>query len=123
MSTRAITTADYTRIVHTIRVTVHTTGKFFESDTRSGNHASIYLLTADGSSSIRLNMTKAGPSDTMGTYQISHCNYRESNSTLHNFDIQAAPGLTVQHVLSLINQKRRHKYRLARSGVRCRFWV
>jgi hypothetical protein len=67
MSTRAITSADYSRVVHTIRVTIHTTGKFFEGDTRSGNHASIYLLTEDGSSSIRLNMTKVGPTATMGT--------------------------------------------------------
>jgi hypothetical protein len=123
MSTRAITSADYSRVVHTIRVTIHTTGKFFEGDTRSGNHASIYLLTEDGSSSIRLNMTKVGPTATMGTYQITHCNYRNSNSSLYNFDIQAAPGLTVQHVLSLIDQNRRHKYRLARSGVGCRYWV
>jgi hypothetical protein len=123
MSTRAITSADYTLAVHTIRVTMHTTGKFFEGDTHSGNHASIYLLTADGSSSVRLNMVKAGPVDTMGTYEISYCNYRDSNSSLHNFDIQAAPGLLVQHVISLINQKGRHKYRLARSGVGCRFWV
>ncbi|KAH8789208.1 hypothetical protein BGZ57DRAFT_878674 [Hyaloscypha finlandica] len=123
MSTRSITPEDYARIVHTIRVTIHSTGYFFEGDTRSGNHASIYLLTSDGRTSIRLNMVKAGPTDTMGTFKTSHCNYRDTTSSIYDFDIKAVEGLTVSHVLSLLEQKRRSQYRLARSGVGCRYWV
>ena len=121
-ATRKITADDANLIIQTIRVTIHTTGKFFEGDTRSGNHASIYLLIEDGSS-IRLNMIKAGPTDRMGTYDPKYCNYHDSTSSIRNFDVQATSGLTVNHVLSLVNERRRHIYRLARSGVGCRFWV
>jgi len=119
---RPINHADLAVGVTTIRVTVHTTGKFFEGDTCSGNHASIYLILADGSGSIRLNMIKAGPTDTKGTFQTTHCGYTESNSTLHHFDIKAHDGLKVKDALALVEGNRRDKYELARSGVGCRFW-
>lgn len=121
-ATRKITADDANLIIQTIRVTIHSTGKFFEGDTRSGNHASIYLLVGGGSS-IRLNMIKAGPTDRMGTYDPKYCSYHDSTSSIRNFDVQAVSGLTVNHVLSLVNERRRHAYRLARSGVGCRFWV
>jgi hypothetical protein len=93
-------TDDQSRIVHTFRVTVHTTGYSFEGDTRSGNHASIYLLTSDGITSIRLNMIKAGPTDAIGTYEVTHCNYQHSDSSLHDFDIPAVEGLTVSRAFA-----------------------
>ncbi|KAK2735610.1 hypothetical protein FQN55_002194 [Onygenales sp. PD_40] len=118
----ALTAADYSLPVNCIRVTIHTLGKFFESDTRSGNHASIFLLTGD-EMSVRLNMTKAAPTDTMGTYTQERCLYDTSRTSLHDMDLPAVQGFTVQHVIHLINEKGRHKYRLAPSGVGCRFWV
>ncbi|KAH7346304.1 hypothetical protein BKA65DRAFT_551222 [Rhexocercosporidium sp. MPI-PUGE-AT-0058] len=84
---------------HTIRVNIHAMGKFFENDTRSGNHASIYLLTTDGKS-VTLNMIKA----------------RATDKT-------AIPDLTVQRFLALVEKNKRHKYTLARSGFGCWFWV
>lgn len=121
-NTRNLVNTDGALKVQAIRVTVHTTGLFFESDTRSGNHASIFLLTSDGNS-VRLNMTKAQPTHTMGTYIVHHCTYRESTSSLGNFDLHVKEGLTVKDVLSLVHAKGRDRYRLAPSGLGCRFWV
>ena len=123
MGIRAITSADYALFVHTIGVNVHTMGKIFEGDTRSGNHASIFLLTTDGISSVRLNMIKAGPTDSMGTYELTYCNFRNASSSLHNYDIQAVEGSIFRHVLLLIIGMGRHKYKLACSSVVCWFWV
>ncbi|KAK2789861.1 hypothetical protein FQN53_001224 [Emmonsiellopsis sp. PD_33] len=103
----ALTAADYSLPVNCIRVTIHTLGKFFESDTRSGNHASIFLLTGD-EMSVRLNMTKAAPTDTMGTYTQERCLYDTSRTSLHDMDLPAVQGFTVQHVIHLINEKGRH---------------
>lgn len=116
------TLAQLAQHVLLIRITMHTTGKFFEADTRSGNHASIFLITSD-QTSIRLNMTKAGPTDTMGTYTISFCAYTHSNTSVANIDITPVQGLTAGHVTQLITQNRRERYQLARRGVGCRFWV
>ena len=119
---REIVESDYHLPVHSIRVVVHTTGIFFDSDTRSGNHASIFLTTGDGKS-VRLNMVKGGPTDTMGTYREQRCEYDVSNSSLRVFDLQASEGLTVGHVLQFVRAKGRHIYKLASNGLGCRFWV
>ncbi|KAI9748179.1 MAG: hypothetical protein M4579_007291 [Chaenotheca gracillima] len=114
--------ADYHRTVETIRITIHTTGLFFESDTRSGNHASIFLLTVGGGS-IRLDVYKRTSVDTMGTYRQQVCNYQESRTAVTSFDVQPSRGLKVHHVIDLITNKGRDRYRLAPSGLGCRFWV
>ncbi|KAL3712527.1 hypothetical protein TMatcc_001226 [Talaromyces marneffei ATCC 18224] len=116
------TLAQLAQHVLLIRITMHTTGKFFEADTRSGNHSSIFLITSD-QTSIRLNMTKAGPTDNMGTYTISFCAYTHSNTSVADIDITPIQGLTAGHVTQLITQNRRERYQLARTGVGCRFWV
>ncbi|TGO61284.1 hypothetical protein BOTNAR_0131g00010 [Botryotinia narcissicola] len=122
-STRAVEKSDYNLVVKAIRVTIHTTGKFFESDIRSGNHASIFLLTSNDAS-VRLNMTKTSADATMGTYKIRYCSYQRTSSSLRDFDFTAtSQGLTVGHVLKLIEQKKRNKYQLALSGLGCRHWV
>jgi hypothetical protein len=78
----------------------------FSDDTRSVNHASIYLLTEDGKPSIRLNMALPGVNDSrgstwtideMGNYETTHCNYLKSTSSLRDFDLQAVLGLKVLH--------------------------
>ncbi|KAF5871212.1 uncharacterized protein Bfra_007725 [Botrytis fragariae] len=122
-ATRDVEDRDFDLDVHTIRVTVHTTGKFFEGDTRSGNHASIFLLTSNNAS-VRLNMTKLSADATMGTYQMIYCRYQRTNSSLRDFDLTATGrGLKVGHVLELVKKKRRNEYQLARSGLGCRHWV
>ncbi|KAF7897893.1 uncharacterized protein EAF01_008859 [Botrytis porri] len=122
-ATRDIEEGDYELKIQKIRVTVHTTGKFFPSDTRSGNHASIYLLTSNNAS-VRLNMAKLSADATMGTYQTIYCSYQDTNSSLKDFDLKATGrGLTVGHVLGLVEEKNRDKYKLARSGLGCRHWV
>lgn len=108
--------------VKTFRITTHTVGLVFESDTRSANHVSIYLLMGD-LSSVRLNMTKAGPTDTEGTYTEDYYPYEMSHSTVHFNDLRAVGGLTVGDVTQLVGSKGRKKYTLAPSGVGCRFWV
>ncbi|KZF26983.1 hypothetical protein L228DRAFT_235983 [Xylona heveae TC161] len=116
------TPAQLAQNVLLIRITMHNMGRFFEDDTRSGNHTSIFLITSNRAS-IRLNMTKAGATDTMGTYTISFCGYTDSNSSVTNIDITPVQGLTAAHFTQLITQNHRERYQLARSGVDCRFWV
>ncbi|KAL3713822.1 hypothetical protein TMatcc_002527 [Talaromyces marneffei ATCC 18224] len=122
MATRPLTPAEYDLPVRLIRITIHTTGKFFESDTRSGNHASIFLVIGVNRS-VRINMTKAGPTDTMGTYTVTWCDYDVSNSSVRDIDITPVQGLTVRHITHLITRNGRDKYMLAPSGVGCRYWV
>lgn len=98
--------------VHAIRVTMHTLGYFFESNTRSGNHVSIYLIVGKNQSA-QLNMTKARPTDTLGTYTEKYCPYIDSKSSVHDFDLQATKGLTVHDILNRIHEKGLHHYQLA----------
>ncbi|PGG99568.1 hypothetical protein AJ80_09336 [Polytolypa hystricis UAMH7299] len=122
MSSAPVSNSDRTLTVTTIRVTVHTQGFFFDCDTRSSNHASIFLI-AGPSKSIRLNMIKAGTTDTMGTYTETSCPYIQSVSSLHDIDVVAAPGLTVGRFLDVVHQKGLNKYELHYTGVGCRYWV
>ncbi|KMU82186.1 hypothetical protein CIHG_10580 [Coccidioides immitis H538.4] len=101
---------------------MHTLGIIFESDTRSENHTSIYLLTGQRSS-VQLNMIKANPTAVMGTLERKFCLYEVSSTALHNIDLRAIEGLTVGKIIDLLEQKGRDKYQLAPSGVGCRFWV
>src|SRR5699024_3817408 len=102
--------------------TTHTVGFVFESDTRIANHVFIYLLMGDLPSA-RLNMTKAGPTDTEGTCTGDYYSYEVSRSTVHFSDLRAVGGMTVGHVTQLISSKGRKNYTLAPSSVSCRFWV
>ncbi|RDW61107.1 uncharacterized protein DSM5745_10605 [Aspergillus mulundensis] len=119
---RPINDSDRSLVVQQVRVVVHTMGYFFDGDTRSGNHASIFLVTGS-EQSIRLNIIKDGPTDTMGTLQIQVCEYVNSTSALRKWDFPAPPSRTVGQFLDLLVSKGRHRYQLARSGVGCRFWV
>ncbi|KAL1849096.1 hypothetical protein Plec18170_007755, partial [Paecilomyces lecythidis] len=66
--TRPLSPSETCLCIYTIRIAVHSLGRFLSSDSRSGNHASIYLLVGNGAA-IRLDMFKAGVTDTMGTYR------------------------------------------------------
>lgn len=120
--TRPINQADNALPVLSVKITVHTLGYFFQSDKRSSNHASIYLVTP-GNVSVQLNMTKAGPTDNMGTLLLQFCPYTDSTSSVRDFYLNARQGLNVGQVIALLRAKRRDKYALARSGVGCRYWV
>lgn len=122
MSSTPVSRNDRTLTVATIRVTVHTQGHIFECDTRSSNHASIFLIVGTNMS-VRLNMIKAGPTDTMGTYSERTCPYVRSVSRLHDVDVVAVPGLTVGDFLDDVHEKGLDRYELHHSGVGCRFWV
>lgn len=121
-TTNPLTAANRDLKVKKIRVTVHTLGYVFDSDGRSSNHASIYLLTSD-ENSVRLNMIKDGATATMGTLKLTHCQYQEPVSSVQNFDLIPRDGLTVDEIVQLLYARRRQIYKLAPSGVGCRFWV
>ncbi|PGH04206.1 hypothetical protein AJ80_08551 [Polytolypa hystricis UAMH7299] len=125
MSTRDLVAGDYVLSVTNVRVTIHTLGVVFESDRRSENHASTYHLIGgtDVEGSAQINIVKASPTDTMGTLQRKFCLYETSKTALHNVELRAVQGITVGQVLELLDQKGRGNYKLAPSGVGCRFWV
>lgn len=124
-TSRELTKADYSLRVRKIRATIHTVGKVFNDDPRSGNHASVFLLLEDNVSSIRLNMKKSGPTAKKGTLISSFCPYIHSNSSLRDFDLSITKeGLTVYHVMYLlVNVNTRNEYWLSHNGLGCRFWV
>ncbi|KAL3705731.1 hypothetical protein TMatcc_006740 [Talaromyces marneffei ATCC 18224] len=68
-------------------------------------------------------MTKAGPTDTMGTYTVTWCDYDELNSSVCDIDITPVQGLTVRHITHIIAVNGRNRYILAPSGVGCRYWA
>ncbi|KAF3390890.1 hypothetical protein DPV78_011000 [Talaromyces pinophilus] len=68
-------------------------------------------------------MSKAGATDTMGTYTITRCAYESSDNSVRNIDITPVQGLTVRHITHLITRNGRDRYMLAPSGVGCRYWV
>lgn len=105
--------------VTAIRVVIHTTGKFFEGDTCSGNHASIYLLVTGGS--VHINMKKAQAHHTHGTLEVKTHNYQVSRSTLRSWDLTPSTELTVGHVLAYVSCRR--GFNLSRSGKGCRYWM
>lgn len=117
-----LTEADYALAVNYIRVIIEVPETGHESDTYSGSHPSIYLLTRD-SGSVRLNMFRARPDDTMGTYAPERCLYRCIDYPLKVIDLSAVEGLTVGDITRLIEGKGRDRYELADSGTGCRFWV
>ncbi|ODM21986.1 hypothetical protein SI65_02830 [Aspergillus cristatus] len=121
MST-SLTEADYTLPVKYIRVIIEVPETGHESDTYSGSHPSIYLLTSDGGS-VRVNMHRAKPEDTMGTYVLERCSYWCIDYPLKVVDLSAVKGLTVGDVTGLVEGKGRVRYKLADSGTGCRFWV
>lgn len=117
-----LTEEDYALPVNYIRVIIEVPETGHESDTYSGSHPSIYLLISD-SGSVRLNMFRARPDDTMGTYALERCLYRCIDYPLKVVDLSAAKGITVGDVIRLIEGKGRDRYELADSGTGCRFWV
>lgn len=117
-----LTEADYALSVDVIRITMHNTGLTLEPDNRTGNHASIFLLTGN-QISVRLNMTLREPTDIMGTYYQDRCLYEQSRSSFKDINLRAVEGLNVGHVIRLIAAKGRHKYMPAPTGVGCRFWM
>ncbi|KAJ5100294.1 hypothetical protein N7456_006346 [Penicillium angulare] len=94
------TAGDDALTVTHITATIHTMRCFLESDTRSLNHASIFICMPDGGS-VRLNMIKKESTSTMGTLELTRCSYQVSNSSLYDCNLAARVGLTVKDVIDL----------------------
>jgi hypothetical protein len=109
-----------TTVVTTARLVAH---RRRLSDGTSENHWSIFLLftLGDIEASLRMNM-QAVPGNTTGTLIYSVHNYTRSNSAVKYWDFGLAPGVTIQMVQTLLNQKGRHQYLFSGGGSGCRFW-
>ncbi|KAJ9297882.1 hypothetical protein DTO271G3_4103 [Paecilomyces variotii] len=97
---RPLHPSDTTLPIHAIRIALHTIGLFLSSDTRSGNHVSIYLLPDTGTStststSIRLDMFQADLTDTLGTYRVRWCEYEVSKRAVKAWDLMPVKGKTI----------------------------
>lgn len=120
--TRPILPSDSSLPIRAIRIAVHSIGLFFDSDIRSGNHVSIYLLVGSGAS-IRLDMFKANSTDTIGTYRVRWCEYEVSRRAVKVFNMKPMDRLVVGNVLDMVEKEGRGRYLLARNGLGCRFWA
>ncbi|KAL2823223.1 hypothetical protein BDW59DRAFT_163564 [Aspergillus cavernicola] len=121
-TTRPVTEADKCQILTGIRVVVHNMGYRLPSDTRSLNHASIFLVITS-TQSIRLNMVRMRIEDATGTVQITHCEYINPFSAIQNFTLRVSENITVDQCLKTLFYNWRDHYRLVESGAGCRFWV
>ena len=107
-------------IVRKIRVVVHTTGPWPNSP-MSDHHVSVYLLLDNGRS-VRINMTTQS-NDDRGILYWTQLSYQQSNSAIIFFDYDAAAGLMVGHVYSMVREAGLHRYRFSGGGSGCRFWM
>ena len=111
-----------TLVVEMVRVVAHTMGAVVHGGQLSQNHWSIYLIV-EGGGSVRLNMAITTPSDDTGKFSVTRHQYTETQSAVRYFDFAAGDSITVGHVLCLIQDKARHRYRMTPTGVGCRHWV
>lgn len=68
-----------------------------------------------------LRSARSGSDD--GFLQISTHTYNLSTSAIKYWDFGFADGVTVGHLIGLIGQYKRQKYRMAENGVGCRYWM
>ena len=108
------------RTVLRFRVTVHTFGAY--SRDRSYNHWSIYLLLADGSSSVRANMRAEHEGYNNGLLEWSDLGYTQSTSEIRHWDFACKPNTEVKDMANCIYDKGREKYDLT-AGSGCRYWM
>ena len=107
-------------IVIAVRIVAHSMGPVSEGGQLSQNHWSIYLLLQSGGS-YRLNMTtNPAPGQDEGIFETTENADDLTRSCVRYWDFDAVSGLTVAHVLGLIAQKGRQRYRMTGSGVGCR---
>ncbi|KAJ5398539.1 hypothetical protein N7465_009028 [Penicillium sp. CMV-2018d] len=108
------------RAISHVSVVVHTLGQ--AGPTTSDNHWSIYLILADNSGSVRVNMA-AEYGDTTGHLVWTNHSYALTTSALKNWDFVTTPGTTVASIAMLIYAKGRDKYQMSGGGSGCRYWV
>ena len=90
----------------------------------SQNHWSIYLIVKGGGS-VRLNMeTNPAPGKVEGIFNVTRHQYELTTSRGRHWDFPTTTNnVTVGKILRLIGDKRRNRYRMTPTGVRCRHWV
>lgn len=108
------------RIVSTVRVVVHTYGP--KVDNRSWNHWSIYLILADGTGSVRMNMRAQYEGYDNGLLEWSDCPYTDSNSNISHWDFPCSTNTRVRDIAAVIYSKCRENYDL-KGGKGCRWWM
>ncbi|KFY89424.1 hypothetical protein V500_05710 [Pseudogymnoascus sp. VKM F-4518 (FW-2643)] len=109
--------------VITFRVVVHTAGNAAKTeDGRSANHWSIYLILANQTRTVRLNMSNVDGADDLGTFGVTDHDYLLSHSQLAYFDYPVVPGKNVRDFCDLIENQGRNRYRMTGLGNGCRYW-
>ncbi|OAL23846.1 hypothetical protein AYO20_10866 [Fonsecaea nubica] len=97
--TKAVVSSD-ARIATTVRVVVHTYGP--KVNDRSWNHWSIYLILADGSGSVRVNMRAEYEGYDNGILEWSDCPYTESNSNISHWDFPCRASTRIRDIAAVI---------------------
>jgi hypothetical protein len=100
------------RPVVQVRTVVHTTGA--SGPTTSDNHWSIYLILANNTGSVRINM-RAEYGNPTGLLEWTPHTYALTTSAIRHWDFPAASGIQVAHISRLIYSLGRHKYEMGRT--------
>jgi len=67
--------------------------------------------------------TNLNSGEDIGIFSATRYEYELTNTVVRYWDFAATAGLTVGHVLRLIAQHGRQRYRMTGTGVGCRHWV
>lgn len=103
-----------------IRIIVHTTGRWANSN-MSDNHVTILLLL-EGNNSIQLNMA-TDEGDTLGVFIWALRAWQESNSAITSLDIALQKSCTVGNLYQILREAGMHRYQFSGGGSGCRHWV
>ncbi|KAK0496304.1 hypothetical protein EDD18DRAFT_202617 [Armillaria luteobubalina] len=93
-----------------------------EEEVRPTNHWMIFLQTGPNSS-VRLNMRSGESSQYPGLLEVSSTRYAFTQNCCFRVSAAAVPGLTVEHVFSLVIRNGRDRYKFTDSHEGCRHWV
>jgi len=112
--------ADNNEVVLSIRIVVHTTGRW-ENSAMSNNHVTILLLLSSNRS-IQLNMATE-EDDSLGVLIWSIRAWQHSNSAIVSKDISLEGRYTVATVYRVLRAPGLHRYQFSGGGSGCRYWV
>lgn len=111
-------------VVTHFRVVAHTMGPVVEGGVLSQNHWSIYLVHANGS--VRLSMELRNPksNSSKGQLYITSYGYTDvSTSAVRSWEFQASENVAIYYVIQLILDNGRWDYDMDKGGVGCRHWM
>lgn len=106
--------------ISTIRIVVHTTGRW-ENSTMSNNHVTMLLLLPNNSS-VQLNMA-TDENETLGVFIWALRAWQESNSAITTLDLELQKPCTVGNLYSFLRKAGMHRYQFSGGGSGCRHWV